>query len=359
MTPWKLFRNSVGKLTPFFAAMALAAWAAASLGQEPSGVQLQPQHPEQYTVVEGDTLWDIAGVFLRDPWYWPEIWQVNPQIQNPHLIYPGDLLVLSYDGAGRPQIRVERGSAVRLSPRVREEPLEQAIPTIPYEKIAAFLAKPAILTKEQAETAPYILTTREGHLVASTGIEVYVRGAPDAPVGQRFSVIHVGEALKDPDDRKVIGFEGIYVGEGEVLRQGDPTTVILTETDREALEGDRLFPEVTEVALNFIPRPPAQPVDGQIISVIDGVSVIGQYQIVAVNRGANHGLEPGNVMTIYRSGETVRDKVAYKGTGKKVRLPDEPVGTLMVFQTFDRVSYALIMRALFPVRVLDSVRNPS
>ena len=330
----------------------------AAVGQPAPSPVLNARHPDTYVVQRGDTLWDIAAMFLRDPWYWPEIWQINPQVANPHLIYPGDILSLAYLDDGRPVIQVERGGLVeRLSPRVRSMPLEDAISTIPYETLRSFLSRPSVLDREQIEAAPYVFAHREG-LMGSSGRDVYARGT-DAGEGAVFNVVHLGEELVDPDDDTVIGYEGVYVGQGRVRRSGDPATVYLLEGTREALIGDYLLPEEIPTPFNFLPRSPEQQIEGRIISVIDGVSLIGQYQVVAINRGQQHGMEPGHVLRVYQTGEIVRDEVRRRGLfAEKVRLPDEPAGTMMVFRTFDRMSYALIMEATNAIEVLDTVRNP-
>ncbi|HEX6993292.1 MAG TPA: LysM domain-containing protein [Gammaproteobacteria bacterium] len=325
--------------------------------QPDSGPVLNPRHPERYVVQRGDTLWDIAALFLRDPWYWPEIWQINPQVENPHLIYPGDILSLAYVD-GRPVLQLERVSNTeRLSPRVRSEPIEEAIPTIPYEAIRAFLTRPLVLDPDQLETLPYVVAHHNG-LMGSAGRDVYVRGAEAAAVDDVFNVVHVGDPLVDPDDGDVIGYEAIYVGQGRLRRAGDPGTLFLTDSARETLVGDLLVDEETPAPVDFLPRAPEQPVEGRIISVVDGVSLIGQYQVVVINRGAQHGLEPGHVLRAWQTGDVVRDRVRRGNFGQKVQLPDEPAGVMMVFRTFDRVSYALIMEATNEIRVLDAVRNP-
>ena len=335
---------------------------ASAVGQPAPPPVLNPRHPETYVVQNGDTLWDIASMFLRDPWLWPEIWQINPQVENPHLIFPGDILSLAYLGDGRPVVNVERGPVTassgnveRLSPRVRSQPLEEAISTIPYETLAAFLNRPTVLEKDQLEGLPYIVANREG-LIGSAGRDVYVRGT-DVPVGSIYSVIQRGEELVDPDDDDVVGYNGIYVGTGRIDRTGDPGTMRLLDGTREALVGDYLIGQERSAQFNYLPRPPAQQVEGRIISVIDGVSLIGQYQVVVINRGERNGLEPGHVLRIYQTGRVVHDDVR-RGFAQKVRLPDEPAGTMMVFRTFDRISYALIMEATNAISVLDTVRNP-
>jgi LysM domain len=331
----------------------------AAVGQPASQPVLNPSHPDTYVVQRGDTLWDIAAMFLRDPWYWPEIWQVNPQIANPHLIYPGDILSLAYLDDGRPVIQVERGGGgvERLSPRVRSEPLEEAIPTIPFETLRAFLARPAVLDEGQLKTLPYIFANADG-LLGSAGKDVYVRGAT-ADAGNVFNIVHPGDELIDPDDGSVIGYEGLYVGQGRVEATGDPTTVRIIDSAREARIGDYLIDEENVTPVNFLPRAPEQAVDGRIISVVDGVSMIGQYQVIVINRGARHGLQPGHVLSVYRTGEVVRDKTKGRGHfNEKVRLPDTFAGTTMVFRTFDRMSYALVMEAEREIHVLDTIRNP-
>ncbi len=328
-------------------------------------VPLAPGAPDEYVVQVGDTLWDIAATFLRDPWYWPEVWYVNPQVENPHLIYPGDVLALvTIDGQQR--ITTVRGSTYRVSPTARVTPLTEAITSIPYEQIAAFLSKGLVLEKGQADQLPYILTTRGDHLMASAGNEIYIRGGQPSPNGTRFSVVHVGDELRDPDNNDLIGYQGIYVGEGSQSRGGDPATVALTDTNREALAGDRLIPETVEIPLNFFPKAPDMQVEGRIISVVDGVSLIGQYQVVVLNRGARNGLAPGDVLTVFQAGEKIRDRFAggsFLGTsgfmgGETVTLPDEAAGTVMIFKVYDRIGYALVMEATSDIHVLDAVRNP-
>jgi len=320
---------------------------------EPGPVRLNPRHPDRYVVKKGDTLWDISAMFLRDPWYWPEIWYANPQVRNPHLIFPGDVLTLVYID-GQPRIVLERGvHGERLQPRVRVEQLEDAIFTIPYDRIAAFLSRPAVLDRDTIERAPYILTSRRGHLVHGSQTEVYVRGARlgDEDV---YSVMHVGEPLHDPDNGRLLGYQGVYVGEGRIVREGDPATLYLSATSREALNGDKLLPVETDFPLRFIPRAPEREIEGRIIHVLDGVSLVSSYQIVTLNRGAKHGLEAGHVLSVWQAGERVADRFA----GGNVRLPDEYAGYLMIFRTFDELSYGLIMQASNEIRVLDRVRNP-
>jgi hypothetical protein len=336
---------------------------ATAVGQQPPSPVLNPRHPETYVVQRGDTLWDIASMFLRDPWYWPEIWQINPQVENPHLIFPGDILSLAYLDDGRPVVQLERGPQVaqggsgveRLSPRIRSQPLEEAISTIPYETIAAFLSRPRIIDEDEIDDLPYIVAHREG-LIGSAGRDVYVRGT-DAPTGSVFNVVERGEELVDPDTKDVLGYQGIYVGQGRLDRSGDPGTLRMLESEREAVVGNYLMSEEDIQQLNFLPRSPDREVDGRIISALGGGALIGELEVVVINRGSAAGLEPGHVLRVFQAGRTIRD--TQRGSiGQKVRLPDEPAGTMMVFRTSERLSYALVMEATRDIALLDAVRNP-
>jgi LysM repeat protein len=328
------------------------------------GIPLADNAPDSYVVKRGDTLWGIAKVFLRDPWYWPEIWQVNPQVHNPHLIYPGDTLRLVYID-GQPQIVLQRGDGVRVEPRVRSEPIDSAITTIPYATVAAFMSKPTVLDREQIKAAPYVLATRDLHVVMSEGDTVYARGfTSPAELGSHYNVVRVGDPLIDPDDNRVLGYDGIFTGSGHVTRQGDPTTLIMTESARESRAGDKLIPGGVDVPLDFIPSAPRVKTNGRIISVANGVTVIGQYEVVVVNRGARDGLAPGNVLGVFDTGPVVADtdKRGFFNLdrlgAKRVQLPSERTGTFMVFKTFDNISYGLIMEATNLIRVGDKIENP-
>ena len=316
-------------------------------------VPLASGHPNEYVVKVGDTLWDIAGTFLKDPWFWPEIWYVNPDIANPHLIYPGDVLGLVYiDGQRR--ITNVRASSYRLSPQARITPLSESINSIPYESVSAFLSSGVILQKDEADALPYLLETRGDHLIAAAGNEIYVRGLTADMPGTRYNVVHIGDPMTDPDDNRLIGYQGILVGEGRLTRGGDPATVALTDTAQEAVMGDRLIPDTVDIPLNFFPRSPSTQIEGRIISVVGGVTQIGQYQVVVINRGTNDGLSVGDVLSVFQTGDVVKDRIK----GGKVKLPDEQAGTVMVFKTYERISYGLVMVASQSLHVLDTVRNP-
>jgi LysM repeat protein len=336
----------------------------------PDASIINPSAPKSYTVKRGDTLWGIASLFLRDPWLWPEVWYINPQVPNPHLIYPGDTLALAYGANGRPQIRLERGGAARMDPRLRSDPVDGAIPTIPYSTIAAFLSRPSVLTPDQVKHAAYVLAFRDDHEVAGTGNEVYVRNLNSAQSNARYSVVHIGDPLRDPDDGKVVGYQGIYTATALVSKPGEVTKAVLIDTARETLRGDKVMSSDTNVPLNFMPMAPRSSIHGRIIAVVDGTDLIGQYQIVVINRGLRDGIGNGTVLAIDRAGESVRDvygngasftrKSQEVGSSfaRHVRLPDERTGTLLVFRTFDRVSYGLILGATDTIRLQDVVRNP-
>jgi LysM repeat protein len=333
---------------------------------------LSPTAPKSYVVQKGDTLWHLAGMFLKDPWLWPEIWYVNPEVSNPHRIYPGDTLRLARGSAGGPggasqavAIQLVRGSGrgTRLQPLLRSTELEAPIANIPYAAIAAFLSRPGVITKSQAEAAPYVLALRDRHMIAGAGNEVYVKRLK-ASEGERYSVLHVGEKLKDPDGHGSLGYLANYAGAAQVLRAGDPARVQITESAREVLAGDVLVPESAGTVGDFLPHSPAAKVHGRILAVVNGVLLAGQFQVVAINRGSRDGIEPGHVLRVNDAAQTVRDRCArITGNGTcthffDTRLPVEAVGTLLVFRVFEHVSYALVASETVPLGVGDHVVNP-
>jgi LysM repeat protein len=324
---------------------------------------IRPDAPMNYTVKRGDTLWDIAAVFLKDPWFWPEIWQINPQVENPHLIYPGDVLSLAYGANGDANVRISQYSGARLSPRLRSEDLEGPIDTMPFAAIAAFLTKPSVLTEEQILSAPHILAFRDQHMIGGTGHEAYVENL-DAPLNQRFTVMHVGEPIVDFETGDLVGYQAAYVATAVVNAPGQEVTkTVLTEGAREALRGDRLIAQEGESALTFTPHAPKSDITGSIIAIADEADEVGQYQIVVLNRGERHGLTNGAVLAVDKKGDIVKDvwnrrPFGKDPWGKEVQLPYERAGTLIVFKVFDRVSYALIIGARSPIQVADRVYNP-
>jgi hypothetical protein len=326
-------------------------------------LKLAPDHPDEYVVAKGDTLWDIASRFLQDPWLWPELWQINPAIENPHLIYPGDIIRLEYID-GKPVLTVQRGNeagalpTVKLSPGARFSSLETAITTIPLDAIRQFLLYPRIVSDEELAKSAYIVATTEGHVISGSGDKVYARGLDEAAGNHTYAVVRRGQVYRDPaDPKRILGYEAIAVASADVTAAGDPSTLMITRSNREVLKGDRLLPLLEEqFDQHFTPRAPESSINGQIISVLDGVSRIGRLQTVALNRGREDGLETGHVLAVYRTGDTVRDTV---GNGKDlVKLPNERAGTLMVVRVFDKISYALVMEATRDLRILDTVNNP-
>jgi hypothetical protein len=320
-----------------------------------ASVALNPSHPERYVVVKGDTLWDISAMFLRDPWLWPEVWYVNPQIENPHLIFHGDEIILTYKD-GKPLLTLRRGGDGKLSPSVRAQPLDTAIPTIPIDAIAQFLTRPYVMEEGELERAPYVVHFLDDHIIGGAGISFYARSIEEAePV--RYTLVRPGKPYVDPDTNEILGYEAAYIGDADLQRTGDPAKLLIASSEMESVIGDRLLKaEDEEPMVNFQPRAPEGDINGRIISVLNGVSQIGQYNVVVLNKGENDGLEPGHVLEILQGGHEIRDVV--KGRGETVTLPLEKAGHLMVFRTFDRVSFALIMHATKPLHVLDWVRTP-
>ncbi|HYB32044.1 MAG TPA: LysM peptidoglycan-binding domain-containing protein [Steroidobacteraceae bacterium] len=366
-----------GEMTATEAAIA----AAGTAGNAPTTVapapitaeMLKPNAPMHYTVKPGDTLWGIASMYLKDPWLWPEVWVINPQIPNPHLIYPGDTLALAYGAGGVPQVSVLQPGVVRMDPRLRSEPISSAIPTIPYSAIVAFTSRPTVATEEEIRRAPYVLAFRDMHQAAGSGNEIYLRHLT-AGQNARFAIVHIENPLVDPDDGKVVGYQGIYTGTALVQRPGDPAKALLIDSARETLRGDRLLTtDSSEAPLTFTPHAPASQVCGTIIDAVDGTGdtgLVGQFEVVVINRGKRQGLEPGNVLAIDHKGDTERDLYRngreigsnIMGPGSdfapRVTLPNERSGTMLVFKVFDRVSYGLVVGADDIIYVGDVVRSP-
>ena len=346
-------------------------------------VQINPNHPDRYTVVKGDTLWDIAGRFLTQPWRWPEIWKVNPQIKNPHLIYPGDVVSLSYEG-GSPVLTVERGGSmskragahlVKLSPEIRQIDNKEAIPSIPIDAIRTFLSRPLVINDEkEMDALPYIVSSYEQHLVAGEGNRVYIKGLKEDSGQRTYSVYRKGPAYKK--NGKIIGYQALYVGEAVIEKFGDPATATITRSEREVLNGDRLMPQSNDdINRDFTPTKPDNTVSGKIISVVDGLVEIGQYQVVVVDLGSDDGMKTGTVLGIYESGKVVTDRTGaksnwplantplgdYLGTpkarGVDVKLPEEFAGVVMIFRPYERVSYGIVMQSYGPLKLNDAVKN--
>lgn len=325
-------------------------------------IKVNPNHPDQYTVVRGDTLWDISGKFLQHPWQWPALWGSNPQIKNPHLIYPGDTLYFSYVD-GEPRLSLSRhensseaGGDVKLSPQIRESDNQQAVKLITNEAIAPFLTSPKVVGKNELERAPYVLEIAGEHVIAGAGDRLYVRGIGEPP-GLGYTVYRPGKPYIDPDSKEILGYEAKYIADATLLTAADPATMIINKSDSEIYRGDRLIPdEANQLALNYFPRPPQNKVVGHIIGVLNGVSQIGRNMVVVIDRGSADGLEPGHTLEIYQRGRMVLDR--YQTESKDpIKLPDEQAGVLMIFRPFERVSYALVIETHEVVHVLDRVQT--
>jgi hypothetical protein len=319
-------------------------------------LKLKPDHPDTYVVKKGDTLWDISNVFLQSPWHWPQIWHINPQVKDPNLIYPGDVLNLVYID-GKPQLVLKRGAGgdVKLEPEVRSIPIARAIPAIPLEAVNAFLNHGRIVAPGVLEDAPYVLMGKEGHIVTGAGDEIYGRGNFD-PNNTSYGIFRKGETFVDPDTHEVLGVQALDIGQAKLLSADkDVATLALNRSTQEIRRGDRLLSEESRaINANFFPSSPKQDIKGKLIAVEGGVSQIGAMNVVVINKGAREGIEEGNLLAIYKAGEIVNDPVK----NDAVKTPDFRAGLLMVFRVFDKVSYGLVLRAERPLRVQDSVRNP-
>ena len=321
-------------------------------------VEFKASAPEQYTVMPGDTLWDLSNRFLIQPWYWPEIWYLNPQIQNPHLIYPGDVISIFYVG-GKPYLTVGDGPRVtKLSPKVRGEDLDAQAYGIPIPAIQQFIIRPRVVSEETLDSAPYILSSVEERLAFGAGDRVYARGFNGDPQGQ-YTIFRKGEALHDPKTDELLGFEAIIVGDGEVIRSDDPATFDLTQTKREALRGDRLLPvNFGEIDTEFVPHAPPEGTHGYVVSLFDAISQVGTYQVIALSLGERNGIEKGHILDINQAGRVVADPFEKPGSLVDVELPEESAGRAMIFRTFEKVSYALIMETSRSIQVGDSATSP-
>ena len=338
-------------------------------------IRMREGHPRQYTVKKGDTLWDISSLFLKDPWYWPEVWHKNRQIENPHLIFPGDVLTLIYVDK-QPQIVVAKpvqqpaqrvvpvpkstGNAlpvVKLGPSIRREGLDASVQTIPGDAIRQFLTRPRIVTKEELENAPYILASEDEHLILAQDNRVYIRGELDKD-RVRFAVFRPGEELIDPETDETLGYEAIYSGEAHVIRYDDPAVAVLTATEREVLLGDRLLPlDKSKINNLYYPKVPDREVEGQIVSLFDALFGVGKFQIAIINRGTRDGIEVGHLLATLNHGDTVDDYFNPRGS-EDIKLPDERSGLMMIFRTFDHASYGLILESTKVIRIHDVVVTP-
>jgi hypothetical protein len=342
-------------------------------GQAPSApLALKPDAPERYVVVPGDTLWGISQRYTDSPWRWPELWNLNKdQIRNPHLIYPGYVILLDRATGrltiGEPGVApgiapIPVPGSTKLSPRVRAESLaQQEIPSIPASAIEPFLTRPLVIEPGGLEKAPTIVATQADRVILAEGNTAYVRGIGTSKEDSWY-VYRQGGPLVDPDTNKTLAYEAIYLGTAQLTRPGEPATVTLTTAVQEVSAGDKLVAAGRPQPINYVPRAPATQIRGRVISIYGApgkVAEAGPLSIISINRGKTDGLEVGHVLALYNRGGTVRDVTKSRNApDAQIRLPDERAGLAFVFRVFDRVSYALIMNITRPVSPQDVVRTP-
>ncbi|RZL08227.1 MAG: LysM domain-containing protein [Rubrivivax sp.] len=332
--------------------------------------ELSPTAPDSYTVKRGDTLWGISKLFLKSPWRWPELWGMNlQQIRNPHLIFPGQVLYLDKSN-GRARLRLGTpvgGGTVKLSPRVREGSLDDAIATVPLHLIEPFFNEAVIFNdSDSLVKAPRIVATQDGRVMVSRGETAYIRG--DTAGRREFRLFREPKPMRDPTTKEVLGYEGIYVGSADLVKEGAegtgadgkalivPSTINVTSVRQEAMVGDRLSPVPPREFDSVVPHAPQQNLSGQVVAMYGEALTGGQNQVVSLNKGTRDGLERGHVLALWRDGEVMRDVTE---PGKPtIKLPDERHGLLYVFRVFDKMSYALILSAETPVKAADRFTQP-
>ncbi len=316
---------------------------------------LKADHPQEYIVQPGDTLWGIADKFLQKPWAWAELWASNPDIENPHQLFPGDIIHFELHN-GEPFMRITRETVIKLSPKVRVTDYQSRIPVIPFKLLKPFLSHDLILPEAGLEGTPYVIAGDNEHLSGGQGSVVYVRGI-DIEEEQGYGIYRSAQPLIDPETQDTLGMLATYVGRAKMVAAGDPAKLILTDAPQEVLKGDRLLP-ANESFLKpvYTLHPPSLPIHGYIIAVLGGVTQVGQYQVVVVNQGEVEGLKTGDVLAIQLQGQVVADPIA----GKKavIKLPDEPVGELLVFRTFENASFGIVLTARKALHIGDVVTNP-
>jgi hypothetical protein len=319
-------------------------------------VELNDEVPETYIVKKGDTLWGISGMYLREPWLWPELWDVNPQIDNPHLIFPGDELYLVWVD-GQPRLRMRRGRDVKLAPNMRVSPLDLAIPIIPLDQIGPWLQRHRIMNAAELNDSAYVVAGDQQHLISGPGDRVFGRGVfPDDE--RSYGIYRPGVTYFDPLTNELLGYQAQEIGNARLLSSDSELVkeLEITRINEEVRLADRLLPmEERILDATFHPRAPAQDLEnGFMIAVDGGLSQIGEMSIVVINKGKRDGVEIGNVLAVYQSGALVFDKVAQEN----VRLPDTRAGLAMVFESFEKASYAIILKASRPLKVMDKVKSP-
>lgn len=349
-------RSVTGRYRILF--LGLGLWLAAGLSSVPAQAQniiLNPDRPDVYVVERGDTLWDIAGEFLEQPWQWPQVWRANPEIDDPDLIYPGDRLRLVMQD-GQPRIILDRGSdrpVVRLSPQMRSQPRDEAIPAISRDLIDHFLVDNLVVDPREYERSPYIVSSADDNLVISAGDTVLAR-SPDSgwqETAQQMDIIRLGESYEDPDSGELLGHQGLRIGQARRQRgdAGDSEGVRRLEILRSREEikpGDRLMvPGGSAVTTQYMPRPAPSGLQGRVLELLTEVSLAAQYDSLLISLGAEDGLQEGDLLTVHADDRAVADPL----TGETLVAAGQPVGTLLVYRVFDRLGYGLILEGTAPV----------
>lgn len=332
--------------------MALTLSAGPAYAQDP---KLTANTPQRYTVKKGDTLWSIARRFLENPWRWPEIREQNPDIENPHLIYPGDVLILTGLTGDEPKVKVLRERKItKLQPEVRVVERDNAIPTIPPDAIQPFLSTPLVIEEDGLEHAGYVAAGREGTIILGKYSIFFARGIEDSGT-EFFNIFRPGKLLIHPTTEEFLGLQAIHLGEARVLEVGDTTKMEVTSSNREISLGDRMVPAKDHIALPYYqPRAPEQPVHGFVIDIHGAVAEGGPYQVIVLTLGARDRIEPGHVLRIQRQEPDQKDVV----TGEAIATPPQDSGLTMVFRVFEKVSYAVILEANRAIHLNDRVTNP-
>jgi hypothetical protein len=329
--------------------LATAATVCSAAGQ---ALQLNDDAPPRHIVLPGDTLWGIAGKFLKEPYRWPDVWRMNgEQIKNPHRIFPGEIIVLERDSDGKPRLRTKD---TKLSPRIYAEQLTQAIPSIPSELISQFLSAPLIIEANELDNAARIVATQQTRVFLGNGDIAYVANAD--PTQLKWQIYRKTRPILDPDNKDVLGYEAYYLGTARQNESGNPATFEIISAKEEVSRGDRLMPATPPPLINYVPHAPDNPVDARIVSVYGGVTEAGKWSTVLLNRGVGDGIEIGHVLALHRN--RVLDQRDDEGRKETIKVPEERYGLLFVFRTFDRLAYALVMQSEGPVTVNDYVRTP-
>lgn len=334
--------------------------------QEPTP-KIAANAPQSYIVKGGDTLWDIAGRFLASPWEWPQIWHSNPDIQNPNLIYPGDVIHLTYVN-GQPRLSkstsnqyetIDKATGiVKLRPRVRSTKAQSPIPAIPLHVISPFLNQSRVVTTQQASHCPKIVALDEDHLVVGEGDIIYVEGLKGLPKEQNFAIFRPEKIYQDPRNHSFLGIEGLVVGKAQVEKAGSTTRLVITDSFAEIKVGDRLIGTIKEdLSPFFVPKMPKGNAKGQIISVFGGVTQIGQFQVLVVTGGKDKTRQVGDVLGIFQTNKDIPRRLV-NSVDKHFTYPPLKIGNCVVFRVFDKVSYVLVMNAVRPIYLLDEVTSP-